>query len=311
MNLDHLRAVSRVAELGSITEAAADLDMTQSGVSRQIQKVEQELGVRLFDRAHGRAKLTAAGARFRIFADDILREYDEVLRELRDQTAPQLSGSLRISASTAPGESLVGELVAGFVQLHPLVNPRVLISDTAAVLEDLHERRSDVGFIGHVDDDARLHFEPVSDDEIVLAVPRDHRFAGREEIALSEIAGEPFLDREAGSGTLRTVRAAVAALGMQMPPYKVVMELGTTHAIVSAVARGAGLGWVSRQAIRGRDLTQIATVTIADLSLNRSLYIVHDARRSVPPAAREFIEWVITAKDAGIGQPTRSQDNAM
>jgi DNA-binding transcriptional LysR family regulator len=292
LNLDHLRAVSKVAERGSITDAAAELRLTQSGVSRQIQKVEQELGVQLFDREHGRARLTAAGERFRIFVDDMLREYDEVLREIHNQARPQLSGSLRISASTAPGESMVGERVARFVQLHQLVSPRVLISDTAAVIEDLRERRSDVGFTGHVEGDARLHFQPIGDDEIVLAVPRDHRFADRGKIALAELAGEPFLDREAGSGTLRTVHDAVAANGLQMPSYRVVMQLGTTHAIVSAVASGTGLGWVSRQGIRGRDLSQIATVSIEDLPLNRSLYIVHDTLRTLPSVARAFIEWV-------------------
>lgn len=307
MNLDHLRAITQVADSGSITEAASDLGMTQSGVSRQIQRVEQELGVRLFDRDHGRARLTAAGERFRIFADDTLKEYDELLREIRDNIPPQLSGALRISASTAPGESLVGDLVARFVQNHPLINPRVLISDTAMVIDDLRERRSDVGFTGLVDDDSRLHYQPITDDEIVLAVPRKHRFAGRGEVQLSEIAGEPFLDREVGSGTLRTVRAMVTARGMQMPPYKVVMELSTTHAIVSAVARGIGLGWVSKQAIEGRDLSQIATVRVTDLPLNRSLYIVHDARRSLPPVACTFIEWAISEMRVDVGHRSRSR----
>jgi DNA-binding transcriptional LysR family regulator len=86
-----------------------------------------------------------------------------------------------------------------------------------------------------------------------------------------------------------------------MPPYRVVMELGTTHSIVTAVAAGAGLGWVSTQAIQGRDLTRIATIRIEDLPLNRSIYMVHDTRRMLPRVARAFVDWVIATRQPAVG----------
>lgn len=295
MNLEHLRAVSAVARHGSITLAARELHMTQSGVSRQLQRVEQELGVELFSRLHGRLELTAVGERFLRFAADTLREYDEIRRDLNNPST-DVAGPLAIAASSTPGEFLVGSFVARFVELHPQVHARVTITDTAAVIADVLERRCDVGFAGDRVVDERLHFQPVDEDEVVLVVPVGHPFASSQSVSLHELAGESFIDREAGSGTLRTVRRAVASRGLSMPPYRVVMELGTTHAIVTAVAGGAGLGWVSKQAIQGRDLTRVEMVRIRDLPLNRSIYMVHDTRRTLPSVARAFVDWIVATR---------------
>lgn len=294
MNLEHLRSVCQVAKEGSVSLAAPKLHMTQSGVSRQLQRIEQELGVELFSRQHGRLELTPAGKRFLRFAENTLREYDEVLRDLRHESGV-LSGDLLIASSSTPGAFLVGNLVARFVESYPAVSPRVTISDTDQVIEDLLERSCDVGFVGDRVADERLRFYVVDTDEIVLAVPAGHRFASRDTVALDELVGEPFIGREAGSGTLRTVRRAVARHGFTMPSYRLVMELGTIHAVLAAVSAGVGLGWVSKQVVKDEHPGRVTTVRIDQLPLDRSIFIVHHTRRPLPRAARTFLDWVISS----------------
>lgn len=291
MDLAQLETFLTVARYHSFTRAAQDLHLTQPGVSRQVQKLERELGVALFIRCRDAVMLTAAGERFRAYAEETLTRYRHLLRELQSPAAT-LAGDLRIAASTTPGEFVVPELVARFTAQYPDVRPQVLITDSAGVVEELRERRRDVGFVGARLPGPGLRYYGIAEDEVVLAVPATHPFAARGEVAPAELAGQPFLEREGGSGTLRSVRTLLAQRGLALPPYRVVMVLSTTQAIVSAVERGYGMGWVSSLALEHRDPKRVALVRLTGLPLRRVLHLVYEARRPLPPPARTFIEWV-------------------
>ena len=232
-----------VSRQGSFTRAARSLGLSQPALSRQVQKLEQELGVVLFLRDAGRVRLTEAGAQVEQWAQGILSSRQALVERL-GQATQELAGELRIAASTTPGEFLVPDLVAGFAARHPAVRPEVLITDSGQVIEELRGDRWDVGFVGARLAARDLVYDEVADDEVVLAAPRAHRLAGLGEVAPSELAGEPFIDREEGSATLHTVRAALAARGLEFPGYRVVMVLSTSEGVLSAVERGswAGLG---------------------------------------------------------------------
>jgi DNA-binding transcriptional LysR family regulator len=291
MEWTQLRALVAVARHGSFSGAAAELGLTQPGVSRQVQKVERELGVPLFVRRRGGVTLTAAGRLAVAYADEVLARHEQFVRALRAEPAP-VAGELQIAASTTPGEFIVPGLVAAFRQQYPAVRPRVTISDTTAVVADLHQGAADVGFVGARVRGRGLRYEAVADDEVVLAVPAGHRFAGRGRITLDELAGERFVEREGGSGTLLSVHRILAARGRRLPPHHVVMELSTTQAIVSAVEGGYGLGWVSALALAGRDRARVGAVRLEDLPLRRPLYMATARAGAARPVADAFTAWV-------------------
>lgn len=304
MDLAELETFLALARAHSFTGAARELHLTQPGVSRQVQRLERELDVQLVRRG-SRASLTPAGERFLSFARRTLSAYQRMREEIGVSgvgEARPLAGSLRIAASTTPGEFVVPALLNEFTALHRDVHPQVFIGDSAAVLDELRELRSDIGFVGTRAPGRRFRYEPVTEDEIVLAVPREHRFAERGSVPLAELAGEPFIEREEGSGTLATVRAVAAAQGLELPPYHIVMVLGTSEAIVTAVERGFGVGWVSEQPLSHRDARRIATVRIDELALSRPLYVVWDERRTLPLTASRFVSWVMSEE----GQLVRS-----
>ena len=291
MDWTQLRALVAVARHGSFSAAAAALKLTQPGVSRQVQKVERELGVPLFIRRRGGVTLTAAGERVCAYAVETLERHAQLLRALDAEPLPP-AGELRIAASTTPGEFVVPGLVAAFRGQFPSVQPRVAISDTAAVVADLEHGHADVGFVGARMSKRGLRYQVVAEDEVVLAVPVSHRFAGRDRVALAELVDEPFVEREGGSGTLLSLRRILTAHGRRLPRYQVVMELSSTQAVLSAVEGGHGLGWVSSLALAGRNRERVGAVRLEELTLRRPLYMVTNPEGTARPLADTFVAWV-------------------
>ena len=111
MNLDHLKTFQEVVRLGSFSEVARKLAISQPAVSFQIQKLEHELGTRLIDRSQRAITLTAAGKRLLNFAESIEKERDLLQHDL-EHMREEVSGDLRIAASTIPGEFLLPRLLA-------------------------------------------------------------------------------------------------------------------------------------------------------------------------------------------------------
>jgi DNA-binding transcriptional LysR family regulator len=204
-----------------------------------------------------------------------------------------LSGPLSIAASSTPGEFLVPRLVAGFTAGHPDVRPSVFTTDSEEVCREILERRWELGFVGARIKANGLRFDAVAQDEIVLAVPADHGFAGAGDVPLERLAAERFVDREGGSGTVLSVRRALAERGLVLPPYRVSMTLSTTQAIVAAVRAGYGIGFVSSLALPQPPDGRVVAVRLAGIPLRRTLYMVREKRSLPSPVARRFAEYVL------------------
>ena len=291
MNLDQLQTFVVLARTGSFTRAAAELEVSQPAVTRHVQKLEQELGMPLLARRRGRIELSEAGERLRSFAEGVVDGHQRLLDDLGEGPG-RLAGDLRIVASTTPGEFLVPGLVSAFVAGNPLVNPRIQIADSTEVAAQIRARRADVGFSGVELPGRDLLHRPIASDEIVLAVAPGHPFASRASVELKELAGQPFLTRESGSGTHLSFLAILAEHGLEAPPWHTVMVLSNTAAIVSAVRSGYGMGLVSSLAIAGRGDGGPVPVRIAGVPLSRRLWLVVERDRPLPPPAAGFAAWV-------------------
>lgn len=295
MNIAQLTTFVAVIETGSLTSAAQRTGVTQPGVTRQMQRLESELGVALLERLPTGVRATPEGERLLSFARESLNGYGELLTAIQDPSTP-LEGRLRIIASTTPGEYLVPELATNFSQMHSAVTTEVFVADTAVVIEEMLERRWDIGFIGRPTDHKRLACTAVATDEIVLAVPGDHAFAAQEEIGLADLKGARIIEREGGSGTWMTVQDELGRLGLKMPRYDSSMVLGSTQAIVSAVDAGLGVGFVTRRALVRHDSSRVVGVRISEASFTRNLYMVHEQGRPLPRIVRSFRDHVLAAE---------------
>ena len=292
MNLEHLRTLVSIVEHGSLSAAARAKRISQPAVSKQVQRLEAELGQTLLLRApRRRVALTPAGERVLAFARQTLAHYEALEQELAAlQTV--VHGRLSLAASTIPGEYVLPSLLAAFRAEHPQVEVQMTVSDTAEVVGKVLAEEADLGVIGSTIQRSGLHLERLVSDELVLAVPPDHPFARRKQVSVADLAGQPLILREKGSGTQRSMEAALASVGASIPRQDVVMVLGSSQAILQAVAQGLGLGFVSaRAAAQAQAAGRLACVGLKDVDLRRGLYLAYLPRRVTDPLVSRFLDF--------------------
>lgn len=293
MNIKQLEAFVRVAELQSFTRAAQQLFMSQPAISFQIKSLEESLGTTLFYRSEKKVELTEAGRLFYPEARQILQHYYRI-RETLEELKGLKRGHLYLGASTIPGEYLLPLYIGRFHELYPGVEVSLRIAGSREVARWVREREVDLGVTGAIIEEQEVEYTPWHDDCLVLIVGPEHRFRGREEVELDEMLGEPLILREPGSGTRRTLEAQIAAAGCSLEKARVVMELGSTRAVITAVQAGLGISLVSAlAAAEPIALGNVHRVGVRGINLCRKLYLVRPSTWPRSHAAAAFYEFLL------------------
>ncbi|MGD2206780.1 MAG: LysR family transcriptional regulator [Anaerolineae bacterium] len=292
MKLSHLRTLVTIVEEGSLSAAARVMRISQPAVTKQLQRMEADIGLALLVRGPQRqVELTPAGERMLAFARETLSQFN-TLREELAMLKKIGRGALTLAASTIPGEHVLPELLASFRKEHPQVEVRMTISDTSDVATKLLKAEADVGVIGSAPKRSGLRLEPLVEDEIVLVVPSDHPFAEREQVELEELSGQPLILREEGSGTRRSVEASLKAAGGSLPVDNVIMILGSTQAVLHAAEQGLGIGFVSaRASAQAQAGGRLVSVGLTGVDLGRELYLACLPQRSGDPLVAHFLDF--------------------
>lgn len=243
MNTKTLRVFVEVARTGSFSAAARNLGLTQPAVSSHIRTLEMEFGSVLIERSKGRSQLTEAGRSLLKHARVIL-DKEEELRRAMDGKRQEVGGPLALAASNIPGEYILPGLLTRFRALYPLAEPTLAINDSKGVLESVRAGEVDLGCVGLREDDERLAYGPLCEDRLAFIAPPDHPLARKRAVKPGDLEGEPFLWREEGSGTGSHMRRILGDLGLERSIYAPV-RLGSTMAVIQAVAAGAGISVIS------------------------------------------------------------------
>lgn len=292
MNLETLHTLVCIVEHGSLSAAARAKRISQPAVTKQLQRIESEIGLPLLVRgSRRRLELTPAGELVLAFARETLARSDALEQELAllKEVGP---GTLLLAASTIPGEHVLPGLLAEFHKAHANVDVRVSISDTADVTTKLLEGTADLGLIGSVPSRPGLRLWQLVGDEIVLAVPPDHPFAGRVAVPVGELHGQPLILRGEGSGTRRSVEQALETAGLSLPADAPAFTLGSTQAVLQAVAQGLGVGFVSARAAAQIEADgHLACVRLAGVDLTRILYLAVLPERVGDPLIARFVRF--------------------
>ena len=296
MNLDHLKTYIEVVNTGNFSEVAKKLGISQPAVSFQIQKLEQDLGVRLIDRRLKKLTLTEPGKRLFSFAQTVQEEYSSLMEDM-NQLRDDVIGNLLITASTIPGDFILPSLLSEFKKLHPSVHIQVSVSDSGQVIEDVEDGNYDVGFCGIMPENKETDVIKIAEDEIVLIVASGHPFDGRKKASFLDITEEPFFAREESSGTQKNVVSAFKKAGFDISLLKPSLILGTTEAVVSAVESQSGIAFVSNYAIRkSLSLGMVKTINVEGLTLKRDFYCIFRKERIVSRLLDEFISFIKTLR---------------
>ena len=293
LDLHKLEIFYWVAEHKSFSQAAELLSLRQPTVSAHVQELEKAVGGKLLYRMPGKISLTPLGLMLAERAKNLLSFKRETIAavELFHGT---LSGELWVGGSSIPGEYLLPQKLGEFTKKYPKVKPILRIGDSAGILADLLEGKVEIGYVGFKGDDARLLFEKIWDDEMVVAVPKGHPWTRRKTIEVGDLSQEKFISREHGSGTLDSLRQLLAKRkrgGQEL--LNVTMELGSTEAVKEALMAGYGFSILSRISIQHElEDGNIVEVPIRGLKMERGFYQVLHSRRPLHPIAQTFRDFL-------------------
>ncbi|HKP17368.1 MAG TPA: LysR family transcriptional regulator [Gaiellaceae bacterium] len=288
MDTRQLAAFCEVVERRSFSDAAARLGVTQPAVSQQVRALEQRLGTQLLDRSGRRVEPTEAGLRLYRGAQRLLALEDALLTELAEPTAP-LRGTFELGASTGPAAIVMPLLVCEFQRDNPRLRVVLSVSDTQSVVEQVAERRLELGIVGAARRHRSVVFEPFFRDEVILACPPGHPFAGRT-VELDELRAGPLILMQPGAGVRQMLEDELRRNGRRLRDLEVPLELGLQESVRSAVQGGYGVAFISRRAVE----TDLAAGTLAEarvrgLDLAREIAIVRAAGRAGSAAAQAFV----------------------
>lgn len=283
--LEVFRAVAR--EL-SFTRAALSLHLSQSAVSQQVAALELELGGPLLERSRRRVQLTAAGAALLARVDAVLAGFAETRRAVAAARGA-VEGDLRVSSSRTVGTYLLPPALALLGRRHPALRLRVSIENSERVIGTLLAGGADIGYVEDEVTHPRVIMEPLFDDELVVVAAAAHRFAAVKEVTIEELAAEPLVVREPGSGTRHVAEEHLRAAGLPPGTLQVAAELTGIEAIKAAVEAGLGVAILSRATL-GKELALGTLVArpLAGLTVRRRVAAVAVAGASELPAARQL-----------------------
>ena len=290
MNLEQLRTFREVAIRGGFGRAAQALYLTQSAVSMQIAALERELGVRLFERQGRHIALTEAGQVLLGYATHITTLTEECKRAI-DQTRPGVT-SLVVGTSPTVGnyvlpDFLGPEVLARFRAQHPGVRVALEVAPSPQIAWRLVTGSLDVGLVEGPVMAPELTQQPFLIDTLALIVPPGHRWVGRDGVDPQELAAEPFVVFERGSGVRQIVDARLGERGVHLRP---VLEVASPETIKAAVRAGLGVSIVPTRTAR-LELTAgvLHAIPLRSISLEQQIRIVRRADRPASPALEDFL----------------------
>lgn len=271
-----LKVFRAVAENLNFRKAAEQLLISQPAVTLQIKALENDLGVRLFDRTAGHISLTPHGAVLAEYAKRIASLVSEAEQKL-GLVDHKISGELALGVSTTIAQYVLPKLLGAFLEGHPHVQFSLLSGNTSRVVHYLLDGKIALGLIEGPTRAHGVRTEPFMEDELVLIAPRNWQ---HEHLSPEQFRACTLLMREHGSGSRRVVEMALEKAGFKLKSFKNVMNLDSTEAIKSAVEAGLGLGFVSRWAIsKELELDALKVVSLRGIEVTRHFSLI---RRSGP-----------------------------
>ncbi|UOF90883.1 LysR family transcriptional regulator [Fodinisporobacter ferrooxydans] len=285
MDFYQLNTFYHVAQRLNFTRAAEDLNMSQSAVSRQIEALEKNLGLPLFNRIGRSVSLTEAGYVLYKQCEQILRLVEgtqaaiETLKNLE-------SGSLRVGCSSTVGNYILPSVVLKFIRKYPGIQIHVNIDCTKHMLERAEAGDVDIAIIAGPIESNVLYVEPFLKDEIVLAMGKNHPLVGEDDILFDSLSQYPILVRSEGSHSRKTILQHFARIGWDTIST---VEFDTTEAIKQAIIAGPAIGFLSKFSIHHE--VQCGLMSMYDhepYAIHRNFYIVSHKGKHPSPAMLAF-----------------------
>lgn len=279
MTLEQLRIFIAVAEKQHVTQAAGELNLTQSATSAAIAALEARYDIKLFDRIGRGIVLTQTGRDLLIEARAVLARARAAAQVLND-LAGLKRGSLTIAASQTVANYWLPGRIQAFHAAYPGIDLHISIANTEQVARAVLQGSADIGFVEGEVDDASLTAKRIDGDALIVVVGARHPWVGRKKIAPKDLLATAWVLREPGSGTRSMFETALRQSGIKLSDLRIALELPSNEAVRTAVETGDGATAISdlvvTQSLAARTLHRVKF----DL-LRRSFYILRHKERHV------------------------------
>ena len=289
-----LEIFEAIARHRSFTRAADSLYLTQPTVSMQVRKLTDAVGVPLVEQVGKKIMVTEAGQDLALATRDIFAILDRFEMRVAERRGLQ-RGHLRLVAITT-ASYFAPRLLGEFGRRYPGIELSLRVTNREQVLASIAENLDDLYILGQPPEDIEVVATPFMDNPLVVIAAPDHPLAGERAISLARLAAEPWLMREAGSGTRKAIERLFAAQGLEIRPR---LELGSNEAIKQAVLAGLGISALSSQALNLHQSGQFAILDGEGFPILRHWYAAFPAGREPSPVARSFLEFLLEAPQAG------------
>jgi DNA-binding transcriptional LysR family regulator len=293
VQIHQLRYVVCVAEEGRFTRAAARLHVAQPSISAAVAALEQELGAPLFHRSRSEVTLTGAGEAFLPWARQVLADCDAGVTAVRDLLGLS-RGRLVLGATPSLTTNLLPSVLARFHEDHPGVELTVHEAGSQELVDRLGKGEMDLAVVILPVDRSWVESKPLMQEDLVLAVDRNHRLAGRRTVRVAELEEVPLVMFKDGydlrEATLLACRQAgftpvMAMQGLEMDGALALVEAGVAAAVVpeSVVARSSPL----------------VAIPFRGNPLRRTVGLASRRDRPLSPSASAFVEALADHVDKG------------
>ena len=293
MELRNLTTFIHVAELGSFTKAAEQLDYSQSTVSFQIKQLEDELGCLLFERINHTITLTEKGRELVTYAHQIRSLTDDLKESL--ETEKEISGHIHVVTPDSVCEEMINSHYIDFHTKYPSISVRFTTGDSAVMLDMLDHNEADViltldhhlynkDYIIAKEEQLPMHFVAAS----------SSKFAGTKHLSIRDIISEPFILTEYGQGYRRVFDRELAKKSLEITP---VLEIGRTDIITSMIAQSNMISFlpdfVTKPLI---DTGALCYLNVDDMNIDIWKQLIYHKNKWLSKSLKAFIDYVRAAE---------------
>ncbi|MEY8827689.1 LysR family transcriptional regulator [Sedimentitalea sp. XS_ASV28] len=291
VTLRQIRAFLAVAELGRFNLAAGALGLTQAAVSLLIKDLEQELGVRLFDRHTRKVQLTDIGHDFLPQARKAMEDLDIATRNVREHVQLKkgkvvIASSIIFSASTLPA------LIARFIARHPAISVELRDMPEEEIRPALIRGEADLALGTLLDDDAEILSQTVGQDRLTLTCRDDHPLAARQAVGWAELADQNLIVLARENPLRQIVERTMIGVA---PDFGPAYDVRFSTTAIGMVAAGLGVTVLPENAMELSVGARVRCVALKDPLITRDICVMQHKGRSLSPPAEQLRALILEA----------------
>ncbi len=285
-DLPDLQAFVAVAERNSFRQAANDLFISQPALSRRIDKLEEALGVKLFERTTRRVQLTNVGQAFLVNVRDALNGLEDAVLGVADLAAHR-TGTVTLACVPSAVWHFLPDVLKRYTAQFPKIRVRVHDESAQDVLNLVLTGEADFGICFTGAENPEISFQPIYVESYVLAMRRDHPLAGRKKLSWKDTVDERYISVAKSSGNRSVLDAALA--GVEKHPW-ISCEINHVSGILALVESGLGVAAVPGLSILAQRQGAVIGVPLVNPSVKRTLGLISKHQHAMAPASRTLFD---------------------